>query len=176
MRKIRYGIAGFGRFADKTIAPAIKQSINSELVAVHNRTAAKAKAVAEAHGVPYAFDSVADLVAHPEIDAVFIISSNQLHCPETILAAEAGKHVLVEKPMAMNVAECERMIEVCNQHNVKLMVGHMLRLSPLLKRARNLIKSGELGKIVHARADFIYDGRLSTRAWLTEREKAGGGP
>ncbi len=175
-RKIRYGIIGFGRFADKTIAPAIKASNNSELVAVQNRTLAKAKSVAEAHGVPLAFDSAAELVAHPDVDAVFIISSNHLHCPETILAAQAGKHVLVEKPMAMNVGECEQMIEACASHNVKLMVGHMLRLSPLLKRARDLVRSGALGRVVHARADFIYDGRLSTRGWLTERKTAGGGP
>lgn len=175
-RKVRYGIIGFGRFADKTIAPAIKESTNSKLVAIQNRTLAKAKEVAEAHDVPLAFDSVAKLVAHPDVDAVFIISPNHLHCPETILAAKAGKHVLVEKPMAMNVAECERMIEACTQHNVKLMVGHMLRLSPLLQRARQLVDSGGLGRIVHAQADFIYDGRLSARGWLTERKTAGGGP
>lgn len=176
MKKIRYGIIGFGRFADKTIAPAIKQSTNSELIAVQNRSLAKAKAVAEAHGVPLAFDSVAELVAHRDVDAAFIISANHLHCPETILAAKAGKHMLVEKPMAMNVRECESMIEVCASHKVKLMVGHMLRLSPLLQRARQLIGSGALGNIVHAQANFIYDGRLSARGWLTERKTAGGGP
>jgi len=176
MKKIRYGIIGFGRFADKTIAPAIKLTHNSELVAIQNRSLSKAQTLAAVHGVHLAFDSVAELVAHPDVDAVFIISSNHLHCQETILAAQAGKHVLVEKPMAMDVAECSRMIEICAHHNVKLMVGHMLRLSPLLQRIKGLVGSGALGRVVHAQTKFIYDGRLTTRAWLTDRRVAGGGP
>ncbi len=176
MKKIRYGIIGFGRFADKAIAPAIKLTHNSELIAIQNRSLSKAQAHAAAHGVQLAFDSVAELVAHPDVDAVFIISPNHLHCEETILAAQAGKHVLVEKPMAMDAEECSQMIEVCAHHDVKLMVGHMLRLSPLVHRIKELVGSGVLGRVVHAQTKFIYDGRLSTRAWLTERRVAGGGP
>ena len=174
--KIRYGIIGFGRFADKTIAPAIKQSHNSELIALQNRTLTKAKEAASAHGIGLAFDSVAELVAHPDVDAVVIVSANSAHCEETILAAQARKHVLVEKPMAINVAECERMIAACNQHNVKLMVGHMLRLSPLVRRLRELVRSGAMGRIIRAESNFIYDARLTTRSWLLDRKIAGGGP
>jgi predicted dehydrogenase len=174
--KIRYGIIGFGRFADKAIAPAIKQSYNSELVAIQNRTLAKAKEAASAHGIGLAFDSVAELVAHPNVDAVFIVSANSAHCEETILAARAGKHVLCEKPMAMDVDECERMIKECRLHNVKLMVGHMLRLSPLVRRMRELVRSGAMGRIIRAESNFIYDARLTTRSWLLDRKVAGGGP
>lgn len=174
--RVRYGIVGFGRFAEKAIAPAFKQSRNSVLVAVQNRSLAKAQSAAQQHGVPLAFESVAALVAHPEVDAVFVASPNALHCEETVIAAQARKHVLVEKPMAMNMGECRRMIEVCKQNAVKLMVGHQVRLSPLVRRMHELVRSGAVGQVVRAAADFVYDGRLSTRSWLLDRKLAGGGP
>jgi predicted dehydrogenase len=107
---------------------------------------------------------------------VFIVSANSAHCSETILAAQAGKHVLCEKPMAMTVGECEQMIDVCKKHGVQLMVGHMLRLSPLVARIKELVQSGVLGRIIHAEVNFIYDARLSTRSWLIDTAVAGGGP
>lgn len=174
--RVRYGIVGFGRFAEKAIAPAIKRSDNSELVAVQNRSLAKAKAAATQCEAPLAFDSVTELVAHSAVDAVFIASPNAHHCEETVLAAKAGKHVLCEKPMAMNVSECERMIEVCRQNGVKLMVGHMARLSPLVQRMRELVRSGAVGRVIRAASDFVYDSRRSTRSWLLDRKLAGGGP
>lgn len=175
-RRIRYGIAGFGRFAERAIAPAIRTSANSELVALQKRSLPDAREKAAEHGIPLAFDTVRDMVAHPEVDAVFIVSANSCHYPETLEAARAGKHVLVEKPMAMNVREAEEMIAACARHTVKLSVGHMLRFSPLIRRMREIVASGGLGTVHSARADFIYDGRLSHRAWLYDRTVAGGGP
>ncbi len=175
-RKIRYGITGFGRFADKTIAPAIIKANNADLVAVQNRSIHRARDAAAAYGIPLAFESVRDLAQHPEVEAVFIVSANSLHCEEAILAAQAAKHVLCEKPMALNATECEQMIAECSLHKVKLSVGHMIRLSPLIQRMKQLIQSGDLGIVTRAEANFIYDGRLSKRAWLTDRRIAGGGP
>jgi predicted dehydrogenase len=174
--KVRYGIVGFGRFAEKAIMPAIRQSYNSEPVAIQNRSLTKAKQLAALHGIPFAFESVEALVAERSVDAVFIASPNSLHCPETIVAARAGKHVLCEKPMAMNVVECEAMIAACRENNVKLMVGHMVRLSPIVERVRDLVQLGVVGHVVRVRADFVYDGRLSSRQWLLDRTIAGGGP
>lgn len=174
--RVRYGILGFGRFAAKAIAPAIRQSFNSELIALQNRTLAKAQRAATACGVPCAFDSPTALLAHPDVDAVFIASPNALHCEETLLAAAARKHVVCEKPMALNVVECQRMIDACARSGVKLMVGHMVRFSPLVQRMRGLVAGGAVGSIVRAQADFVYDGRLSTRTWLRDRRMAGGGP
>jgi 1,5-anhydro-D-fructose reductase (1,5-anhydro-D-mannitol-forming) len=174
--RIRYAITGFGRFAEKAIAPAINQSHNSELVAIQNRSLAKAQSRASSLNLSLAFDSVSELVAHSDIDAIFISSPNSFHCEETLLAAQAGKHVLCEKPMATNVAECQRMIDACTRNNVKLMVGHMLRLSPLVRRMKELVQSGAIGKIIRAESNFVYDGRLSTRSWLLDRKIAGGGP
>ena len=175
-KPIRYGIIGFGRFAEKAIAPAIRSAENSRLVAIQNRSLEAAREKADALSVPLAFADVREIVAHPEVDAVFIVSANSCHHAETIAAAGAGRHVLVEKPMALNAGEAEQMIETCVRSGVRLMVGHMVRLSPLVQRIRELVHSNILGSIVFARADYVYDGRLSQRRWLYDRAIAGGGP
>jgi len=173
---VRYGILGFGHFAEKAVLPALRASVNSDIVALQKRSLRAAREKAEAFGVPLAFDSAQDLVASPDVDAVVIVSANARHHPETLAAARAGKHVLVEKPMAMNVRECEEMIEACRTAGVLLMVAHMTRFSPLALRMRDIVLSGALGRIVSARADFVYDARLSRRSWLHDRTLAGGGP
>ncbi len=175
-RTIRYGIIGFGRFAEKAIAPAIRRAKNSEVVALQKRSAEAARKKADECSIPLAFSSVEELVRHPDIDAVFVVSANSAHCPETIAAAGAGKHVIVEKPMALNGAEAERMIAACAKGGVKLMVGTMVRLSPVVRRARELIVAGRIGSVKAARAEFIYDARISHRKWLIDRAVAGGGP
>lgn len=175
-RTLRYGIIGFGRFAERAIAPAIRIAKNSTLVGIQKRSADEARRLADQSGVPLAFGTAAELVAHPDIDAVFICSANVTHCPETITAAEAGKHVIVEKPMAMNAGEAHRMIDACGKNNVRLMVGHMVRLSPTVRRVRQIIEAGRIGDVKTVRAEFIYDARLSHRAWLIDRAVAGGGP
>jgi D-xylose 1-dehydrogenase (NADP+, D-xylono-1,5-lactone-forming) len=176
MKKVRYGIIGYGVFAERTIAPAIQASPNSELVAIQKRSLAAAEEKAQTLNISLAFDSAEALVKHSDVDAVFIVSANSLHGPETLAAARAGKHVLVEKPMAMNVAEAETMIKVCKKNNVKFMVAHMVRLSPLIIRIKELIQSGIIGKITFIKSEFIYDGRLSHRQWLIDPNIAGGGP
>ncbi len=176
MKRVRYGIIGFGRFAEKSIAPAIKASPNSELVAIQKRSAVAAAEKAGELGIPYVFDSVEKLVREPAIDAVFIASVNAAHCGETLAAARAGKHVLVEKPMAMDAREAEQMIQSCRSAGVRLMVAHMLRFSPLLVRMRGLIQTGAIGRPVFARSEFVYDARLSQRSWLHDMRLAGGGP
>jgi 1,5-anhydro-D-fructose reductase (1,5-anhydro-D-mannitol-forming) len=175
-RKVRYGIIGFGLFAERTIAPAIQASNNSELVAIQKRSLHAAREKATLLSIPHAFSSVDELVTHPDVDAVFIVSANAMHCAETLSAARAGKHVLVEKPMAVNVKEAEQMIEACSRHNVKLMVGHMIRFSPLARRMREIVHSGKIGRVTFAKSEFFYDARLTHRSWLTDRIVAGGGP
>jgi 1,5-anhydro-D-fructose reductase (1,5-anhydro-D-mannitol-forming) len=174
--KIRYGILGFGLFAERAIAPAIRASSNSELIAIQKRSLAAAEAKAKELAIPLAFDSAEKLLGNKDVDAVYIVSANAFHLPLTVAAARAKKHVLVEKPMAMNAAEARKMIAACNQHGVKLMVGHMLRLSPLVRRMRDIVRSGMIGDITAARADFVYDAKTSHRIWLFNRKIAGGGP
>jgi 1,5-anhydro-D-fructose reductase (1,5-anhydro-D-mannitol-forming) len=175
-KKIRYGIIGFGGFAERAIAPAIRASSNSQLVALQKRSLAAAKQKASEYKIPHAFDSVEDLVKHEEVDAVFIVSANSQHCPETVVAAKAGKHVLVEKPMALNVSEAKKMVNACKKNRVKLMVGHMIRFSPLALRIKEIIQSGSIGAVTFIKTEFVYDGRTSQRGWLQDQRIAGGGP
>lgn len=174
--KIRYGIIGFGNFAERAIAPAIKASANSELVAIQKRSLQAAKQKAREYNISLPFGSVEDLASCKDVDAVFIVSANSRHCPETVAAAKAGKHVIVEKPMAVNVAEATRMIGACRKNGVKLMVGHMIRFSPLILRIKEIIRSGAIGRVTFVKTEFIYDGRTSQRQWLLNQKLAGGGP
>ena len=154
-RTIRYGIIGFGRFAERAIAPAIRRARNSAVVALQKRSAEEARKKADECSIPLSFSTPDELLRHPDIDAVFIVSANAAHCPETLAAARAGKHVIVEKPMALNVREAELMIDACEEHGVKLMVGHMVRLSPVVRRVRELILAGRIGSVKAARATNI---------------------
>ena len=175
-QKIRYGIIGFGGFAERAIGPALRDSPNAELVAIHKRSLDDARRKAREHSVPLAFDKANDLVKHPDVDAVFIASANAHHCEHTTLAAGAGKHVIVEKPMAIRQDEAERMIEACNGARVRLMVAHMIRFSPLAQRIRERIAAGAIGRVIAARADFAFDASTSPRTWIFDRSLAGGGP
>ena len=174
--KIRYGIIGYGLFAERAIAPALQASSNSVLVALQKRSLELAREKASALSLPFAFNTAQALASCPEVDAVFIASANSAHHDEVIAAARAGKHILVEKPMAMNAPEAERMVAECERHQVKLMVGQVLRFSPLVMQVRELVRSGTLGQIVSAQANYFYDARLSRRSWLLHRPVAGGGP
>jgi predicted dehydrogenase len=109
------------------------------------------------------------------VDAVFIVSAVVQHVGDVLAAAHAGKHILVEKPMAMNAAEAKQMISACHQNHVNLMVGHMVRFSPLIGRMKELINSGVIGKVAFVRAEYMYDARFSQRRWLQEKKIAGGG-
>jgi 1,5-anhydro-D-fructose reductase (1,5-anhydro-D-mannitol-forming) len=175
VKKIRYGIIGFGAFAERTIAPAIQASPNSELVAIQKRSLDKARDKARAFHIPLAFDSAETLAHHPDVDAVFIVSAVVQHVQDVLAAAHAGKHVIVEKPMAMNAAEAQQMISACQQSHMKLMVAQMVRFSPLIVRMKELINSGVVGKVAFVRAEYMYDARFSQRRWLQERNVAGGG-
>jgi predicted dehydrogenase len=174
--KIRFGLIGFGAFAERSVLPAMRSVENVEIVALQKRSLAEAEAKAEANDIRLAFSTADALVSHPDVDAVFIVSANAAHCSATLAAARAGKHVIVEKPMAMNVPEAEQMIEGCKKAGVRLMVGHLTRFSPLLRHVRQTIQSGQLGTITYARADFVYNGGISRREWLHDRVVAGGGP
>ncbi len=175
-RKIRYGIIGFGAFAERTIASAIMTSPNSELVAIQKRSLTIAQEKAHAFNVPLAFDSAQKLANHPRVDAVYIASAVVQHELDALTAAKAGKHVLIEKPMAMNVAEAKKMIAACRRANVKLMVGQMARFSPLIGHMKELVHSGRIGKVAFIKTEYIYDARLSQRQWLQDKKTAGGGP
>jgi len=151
-----WGIVSTGRHPDQKIVPAMKRAGGNRLVGVFSRDRGRAEAFAGVHGIPAAYDSLADLLKNPEVQAVFIASPNSLHALHTKMAAEAGKHVLVEKPMTVSVSEALDMVRACQKSGVKLGVGFHLRHHPGHRRARQLIREGILGVITLAQAQFCF--------------------
>jgi predicted dehydrogenase len=179
---IGWGIISTGRHPDRKVVPAMKLAEDTHVVAAYSRDQGRAEAFAQKHGIPAAYSSLDDLLEDSRIDAVFISSPNYLHASHTIKAAQAGKHVLVEKPMSINMNEALEMVRICRERSVKLGVGFNLRHHPGHRKARQLIREGILGKIRFARAEFYY---LATRGgadlpltdlnlWWSEPELIGG--
>ena len=119
--KLRWGILSTAKIGMRQVIPAIKQSRNGIAVAIASRDGERALAAVRALGVPRAFGAYQDLLESDEIDAVYIPLPNSMHREWTIRAAECGKHILCEKPFALNLAETDEMIAAARQHNVVLM-------------------------------------------------------
>lgn len=176
---LRWGLIGCGDISEKRVAPALREAPGSRLVAVARARAELAAEFAARHGVPRWYSDWRELVADPELDAVYVATPVRFHVEQTIAAAEAGKHVLSEKPMALNVAECERMIGAARQHGVRLGVAYYRHLYPAVRRLRELLSSGELGKPVFAQVQAFehFDPQPGhPRAWLLRKAESGGGP
>jgi predicted dehydrogenase len=149
---IRWGIIGCGDVARKRVAGAIQSDPNSELVAVCRRDEAKLRAFADEFEVSVATTSADEVIASAAVDAVYIATPVNLHCPQAIAAAAAGKHVLVEKPMAMSTVDCDAMIAACAKADVRLGVAFYRPFYPIIHRMQELIQSGEIGKVLSVSA------------------------
>lgn len=173
---IRYGIAGFGLHGDKRLMPGFAKAQHSRVTAISRRDPAKAKTTAERYGIQHAFTSTEALARCPEVDAVLVASPNSLHLPDTMACLQAGKPVLLEKPMAMNAGECRKMIDAARAAKLKLGVAHVFRFEESTRRLREIVAGGTLGPLVHARVDFTFPGRGHVRSWISDAAVAGGGP
>ncbi len=145
MNHIRWGMIGCGDVAEVKSGPALQKAAGSSLVAVMRRDGAKAADYAQRHGVPRYYDDAAVLVADPEVDAVYVATPPSSHLEMAVLAAEAGKPCLVEKPMALSHAECLRMIEAFEARGVPLFVAYYRRALPRFVEARHLLRTGAIG-------------------------------
>lgn len=173
---VKWGIIGCGDVAEHKGGPALYQVKGSELLAVMRRDIKKAKEFAERHRAKRYYGSVEELLTDKEINAVYVATPVYLHCEQTIKAAEAGKHILCEKPMAMNVAQCQRMIQKCKERNVKLMIAYYRRSYPSVKKMKDLIEVGTIGKPVLARVNLssYYNPTVSGQ-WRVDPLLSGGG-
>ncbi len=179
MKQIRWGLIGCGDISRKRVAPALRDLSAVDFVAVSRARAELAQEFAEEFGARKWYADWRELLADDEIDAVYIATPVHLHAEQTIAAAEAGKHILCEKPMAMNVAECDRMIAACAANNVKLSIAYYRHFYPVVSRVKEIIASGEIGKPVLAQINaFEFNDMQSgdPRYWFFTKEKSGGGP
>ncbi len=145
MTKVRWGLIGCGDIAKKRVAPALRDSARSELVAVSRAKADLAEAFARQFGAGKWYADWHDMLRDSEIDAIYIATPVHLHAAQTVAAAEAGKHVLCEKPMALNVAECDEMLAASEANNVKLGIAYYRHFYPLVRRLKELLEVGEIG-------------------------------
>lgn len=179
MATIKWGIIGAGDIVRRRVAPAINALGNSEFVAVARANAAMAESFAKEFGTNRWYADWREMLLDEEIDAVYIATPVHLHAEQTIAAAEAGKHVLCEKPMALDVAECDRMIAACNANNVKLGIAYYRRFYPVLARVRELLAAGEIGQPSIAQINSFEYVPLTAdedRGWFVDPAKSGGGP
>ena len=147
--KIRYAVVGLGWFAQASAMPAFAHVENSELVALVSDNPTKRDELSQQYNIvhTYSYEQYEDCLNSGEIDAVYIALPNHLHCEYTVRAANAGIHVLCEKPMAVTVDECEAMIAAAKANNVKLMIAYRLHLEEANLQAVETLRSGKLGEV-----------------------------
>ena len=171
MKKVVWGVLSTANIGMEKVLPAMLQGEHCEIRAIASRSLAKAQEAASKLGLPKAYGSYEELLADPEIEAIYNPLPNDLHVPLTLAAAKAGKHVLCEKPIAMNAAETAQLREVAG--NVLIMEAFMVRFHPQWRRARELARSGELGDVRAVQTFFSYFNRDAAN--IRNRPENGGG-
>jgi len=156
MKPTRWGILGCARIAERALMPAFRAAVNAELAGIAARDERRAKAWADKFGIPTAHKDYAALVEDPDIDAVYIPLPNHLHAAWSIRAAQAGKHVLCEKPLALSEREARTMFEAAGKAGVLLMEAFMYRFHPRFESALDLLRSGEIGDVLTVRSAFTF--------------------
>jgi len=154
--RLRIGILGAARIAPMALVRPARSVPEAAVLAVAARDEARARRFAARHGIPRVHRGYAELLADPEIDAVYNPLPNSLHCEWSIRALEAGKHVLCEKPLASNADEARRMTEVASRAGRVLVEAFHWRYHPLAERMKAIVESGELGRVRHVEASCCF--------------------
>jgi xylose dehydrogenase (NAD/NADP) len=172
-RKIRWGVLGYARIARQSVIPAILRAANSEFLAIASRDDSKLAECRAAFNARKTYRAYEELLRDPEVDAVYIPLPNSLHREWTIKAAEHGKHVLCEKPIALNTAECRDMIAACAANQVTLMEAFMYRYTTRTRKVLEVLRSGVLGEIRFISSTFRF--LLANPASIKFKPELGGG-
>lgn len=174
-KTLRWGIIGVAGIVNRLL-PAFRASATAELVGIASRTRAKAQDYADRHGIPNAYGRYEDLLADPNIDAVYVPLPNHLHLEWSKRAADAGKHVLCEKPLCPTAAEAAELVAYCRAKGVRLMDGFMWPHHPRTHRLRQLLSRGAIGPITTVTAAFTFTlTGLPTTNIRLQPQTAGGG-
>lgn len=177
-RRVGYAIIGLGRISMNCCMPALKASSTSAIAALVSGSPDKARRVAAQYGVPetsiYSYEQFDRIRENSSVEAVYVALPNSMHAEYTIRAARAGKHVLCEKPMATSVDDSKAMIAACKQTSRKLMIGYRCQLEPTTLHARQIIQTGQLGKIQSIESANGFN--TPPGEWRLNRKLAGGGP
>ena len=175
MKKIRWGVIGAGGIADRRTIPGMMLCENAELVAVREINMELAEKLRAKWGCKRAYDNEAALLADPEIDAVYIASPVVLHAKQAMAAADAGKHILIEKPLAMTSEEGQKVVEYCQAKGVKIAAGLMMRFGSYIQAMKQANAEGKIGKPVSGFAQFTCWYPDIPGAWRQTKAASGGG-
>jgi predicted dehydrogenase len=179
MADARWGLIGCGDIARKRVAPALRDAEGGRLVSVSRARADLAEDFAKEFGAQRWYADWREQIRDPGIDAVYVATPVNQHAEQTVAAAEAGKHVLCEKPMALRAADCDRMIAACKANKVRLGVAYYRRFYPVVKRIKEMLDWEELGAVVLVQIN-CFEGfnpkPWDARAWLVDPAHSGGGP
>ena len=173
MRKLKWGVLGVARIATEKVIPAMQRAERCDIAAIASRDEAKARDAAARLGIARAYGSYEALLADPAIEAIYNPLPNELHVPWTIRALEAGKHVLCEKPVALNAEEALTLIAARDKAGKLVAEAFMVRSHPQWRRARALAQSGAIGRVSAIQKFFSY--RLLDPANVRNRPPGGGG-
>ncbi len=171
---LRWGLIGASDIAATSIIPAIRAQAGSEVTAVHSRSAERGAAYARQWDIPNSHADLQSLLRDP-VDAVYVSTTNERHCEETLAAAAAGKHVLCEKPLALSVDDALSMVRGCREARVVLATNHGRRHDGAIRAARDLVRSGRLGTLLSARTSNSTELPERLRGWRLTDTAAGAG-
>jgi glucose-fructose oxidoreductase len=177
-RKLGIALCGLGNYSRGQLGPALKLTQHCHLAGVITGSKEKGGQWAKEYGFPekniYHYDTMQQLADNPAIDIVYVVTPNALHAPHTIAAAKAGKHVICEKPMALNAAECDTMIAACKAANVQLSIGYRLHFEPNTQELKRLAKDKDFGVFMKMSGGNGF--RMARKVWRADRKLSGGGP
>ena len=159
LRKVRWGVLGVAAIAVKKMIPGMRGCERAEVTAIASREWSRAREAAERLGIPKAYGSYEELLADGDVDAIYNPLPNHLHVPWTVKAAEAGKHVLCEKPIALTAEEARTLIPVRERTGVKMGEAFMVRTHPQWLRAREIVRGGAIGELQTMVSEFSYFNR-----------------
>ncbi len=173
--KVRWGVIGAGGIADRRTIPGMLLADNAELVAVMEIDAANAEQLRKKHSAKRAYTREEDLLADAEVDAVYIASPVVMHARQAMLASDYGKHILIEKPLAMTSEEGERVVAHCSSKGVLVAAGLMMRFGAQVMKMKRAIEQGKIGGVVSGFAQFTCWYPDIPGSWRQQKKTGGGG-
>ncbi len=171
-RKIKWGVSGCGKITENSFVPAVHNLKRSQITSVYSNSIDRAKRIATKSLTAQAFDDF-DEFLKSDFEILYIASSNELHYEQAIKAAKAGKHILCEKPMALNSNQAKEMLKVANENNVSFRMNYIFRFHPLIQKAKELVDKSLLGSIVSINGSFNIHIPPSTN-FRFDAQKGGG--
>tara|TARA_E500000318_G_scaffold111934_1_gene132765 strand:+ start:2462 stop:3601 length:1140 start_codon:yes stop_codon:yes gene_type:complete len=178
-KKLGIALVGLGGYSTYQLAPALQDTQHCYLAGIVTGTPEKKQIWADKYGIPekniYNYQNFDDIANNEDIDVVYVVLPNSMHAEFSIRAAQAGKHVICEKPMGISVAECDAIINACNKAGVKLGMGYRLHSEPYTQQVKKYVKEKTFGDILFVSADAAYRSAGNPNQWRLDKKLSGGG-